>query len=83
MNTIWTKGLKKGSQEAKDVEDAFASSALMRRRLAAIIEELYQQELESRIKSSEYESPAWAFKQADAVGYARALKRLQNILQEK
>lgn len=83
MNTVWTKGLAKGSQEAKDVEEAFASSALIRRRLASIIEEFYQSEMKSRIASNEYENPAWAFKQADAVGYARALKRIQSILQEK
>lgn len=83
MNTAWTKGLKKGSQDAKDVEEAFASSAYLRRRLVEIIEDMYQSEMAGRLKSNDYENAAWPFKQADAVGYARALKRLQNILEEK
>lgn len=83
MNSAWKKGLAKGSQELRDVEEAYASSAFIRRRLAALIEELYQSEMKSRVESNEYDSPAWAFKQADAVGYARALKRIQNILLEK
>lgn len=83
MNTAWTKGLKRGSQEAKDVEEAFASSAAIRRRLAEIIEIMYLEEMKNRLESNEYDSPAWAFKQADAVGYARALQRIKNILQEK
>jgi len=83
VNTAWTKGLKKSSQEAKDVEEAYASSALLRRRLAEILEDFYKVEMESRIKSTDYENAAWAFKQADAVGYSRALKRIINILQEK
>lgn len=83
MKPAWTKGIKKGSQEAKDVEDAFNSSTFVRKRLVEIIENMYQEEVAKRIKEDEYENPAWAFKQADAIGYARALRNLQNILEEK
>lgn len=81
MNSAWTKGLRKGSQEAKDVGEAFASSALIRRRLVEILKAFDEEELRNR--SSDYDSPSWAFKQADSVGYARALHRVMAILEEK
>lgn len=81
MNSAWTKGLRKGSQEAKDVEGAFASSALLRRRLGEILKSFDEEELRNR--SADYDSPSWAYKQADSVGYARALRRVMAILEEK
>lgn len=81
MNSAWTKGFRKGSQEAKDVEEAFASSALIRRRLVEVLKTFDEEELKNR--STDYDSPSWAFKQADSVGYARALRRVIGILENK
>jgi len=79
--SAWTKGLRKGSQEAKDVEEAFGPSALIRRRLVEVLKAFEEEELKTR--SADYDSPSWAYKQADSVGYARALRRVVSILEEK
>lgn len=83
MNTAWTKGLKKGSQEYKDVEEAFASSPFLRKHLVKILQEFENDELASSLKAANYESPSWALKQADSIGYARALRKVMSILTEK
>ncbi len=80
MNTAWTKGIKKGSDEYADIEAAFAASSLLRKRLIQILEEMYATETKARTASSDYESPAWAYKQADAIGYARAIASIIKLL---
>ncbi|QHJ80877.1 MAG: hypothetical protein [Bacteriophage sp.] len=82
MNTAWTKGLKRGSDELKDLEAAYAASGVLRRRLKQMLEDLYDLETKSRIKTSDYDSPAWAYKQADAIGYARALSKIISMLDD-
>lgn len=80
MNTAWTKGFKKGSDEYKDIEAAFAASSLIRNRLIEMLEDMYATETKARTSSSDYESPAWAYKQADAIGFARAISKIISLL---
>ncbi len=80
MNTAWTKGFKKGSEEYSDIEAAFAASSFLRNRLIQILEDMYASETKARTASSDYESPAWAYKQADAIGYARAISNIIKLL---
>lgn len=76
MKLGWTKG--KNEIEAKDIRASFTSSVVMRRRL----EEMLKEKLEKTYSTAdnEYENPNWAFKQADSVGYRRALKDILNLL---
>lgn len=80
MNTEWTKGLKRGSDELKDLEAAYAASGLLRRRLIQVLEDWYEQSAKARLNSNDYDAASWAYKQADAIGYARALSKIINIL---
>lgn len=80
MNTVWTKGLKRGSDELKDLEAAYAASGLLRRRLIQVLEDWYEQEAKARLNSNDYDAASWAYRQADAIGYARALSKVINIL---
>ena len=83
MNTLWTKGLKKGSQEAKDIQDAFKASSFLRRRMMEMLQSMLDEELSSKTSDNAYDNHNWAFKQADSVGYARAIKRMMSTLEEK
>lgn len=83
MNTLWTKGLKRGSQEAKDIQDAFKASYFLRRRMMEMLQSMLDEELSSKTSDNAYDNPNWAFKQADSVGYARAIKRMMSTLEEK
>lgn len=77
MKTVWTKG--KDPVESKDIRASFAGSLVMRRRL----QEMIKDKLESSYstKEEDYENPNWAYKQADAVGYRKALKEIISLLQ--
>lgn len=80
MNTAWTKGLRKGSDQLKDLEAAYAASGLIRARLVKVLEELYDIETKARLKADDYDNAAWAYKQADAIGYARAIAKVISLL---
>lgn len=80
MKTSWTKGLKRGSDELKDLEAAYAASSLLRARLVQILTELNEAEVKSRLNASDYENAAWAYKQADAIGFSRAITKVINLL---
>lgn len=83
MNTAWTKGLKKGTQEIKDVEEAFKASAFLRRKMLEVLEEVLKAELDKKLSDADYDSPSWAYRQADSVGYVRAIERVKGLLTEK
>lgn len=83
MNTLLTKKLKKNSQEYKDVEDAFKASAFLRNHLLSVLDDLLKEELSKKLSDAEYDSPSWAFKQADSIGYARAVEKVKALLTEK
>ena len=81
MKTVWTKGL---NEDAKDeLQREFVASTYIRKRLSQILQdkiELSHSEL--RAKAS-YENPAWAFKQADGMGYERALSEVISLLSSR
>lgn len=83
MNTLWTKGLKAGSQERKDVEEAFAASALLRKRMVVMLDEMLEAEANAKHSDDAYDNPSWAYKQADSIGYIRAVKKLRSVLTER
>lgn len=80
MNSLWTKGLKKGTQEYKDIEEAYKASSFLRKRLTLMLKQMLEEELKSKLSDNAYENPNWAYKQADSVGYARAIERMINAL---
>lgn len=83
MNTAWTKGLKRGSQEAKDVAEAYDNSRVARKRLIVMLNAMLEEETTKRLADSEYDSPSWAYRQADAIGYARAITKIINMLDDR
>lgn len=83
MNTLWTKGMKRGSQEAKDIEGAFKASAFLRNRMKEMLQAMLDEEISSKTSDNTYDNPNWAYKQADSVGYARAIRRMMATLEEK
>lgn len=79
MKTLWTTGVK----DAKDKEAIrleYMSSPVMRQRLQELIRDKRAKALDANISDAEYQSPNWAYKQADNVGYMRALKEICDLL---
>lgn len=80
MKVTWTKGLE--PEHIKELKADFLSSHLVRKRLIEMLEEKAKSaERGSRSKDS-YDSPNWAYLQADNVGYKRALYEIIALLKE-
>ena len=79
MKTAITKGLV--GEAKKEMEREFEASSLLRRRLTALLFEKTNTRRTKSISEDEYSSPNWAYKQADVVGYERALHEVISLLE--
>ena len=77
MKKSWTSGLE--PEASGDVEDAFRSSKLIRRRLSELCE--HKIEGSYRLSRAEYDCPNWTLLQADSVGYKRALEEIISLIE--
>lgn len=78
MKTSLKAGLS--PQQKTELEKDFNSCPLLREQLVKIcLKKVEGIRAEARSKDG-YETPNWAFKQADAVGYERALHELMSLL---
>lgn len=78
MKTSWTKGLT--PEKAEEIKRDFNASALLRERLAVLIEEKSNASIKASRSKDEYENPNWAYLQADARGYERALSEIISLI---
>lgn len=78
MKNTLTNGLN--ATEEKDVRDEFNSSAALRGRLIKIMGDKREKAITQNISDKNYESPNWAYKQADLVGFMRALEEISELL---
>lgn len=81
MKTSWTKGLS--VQSKQEIEAGFAACAQIRERLETLINEKITSKRNKSISVEEYNSPGWAYMQADAVGYERGLKEIISLISTK
>lgn len=79
MKTAWTKGLTGSARE--EMERGFLASFHTRERLALILKEKIDSRRIKRVSEELYASPSWAYVQADAVGYERAMQEVISLLQ--
>lgn len=79
MKTVWTKGLTVEQQE--EIVREFAASALIRGRLTTLLEEKANSSKTQSRSKDEYANPNWAYLQADARGYERALFEVMSLLE--
>lgn len=78
MKTSWTKGLE--PDVVDELRGDFLSSHLVRKRLTEILEEKIDASVKGSRNKDNYESPAWAYLQADARGYERALSEIISLI---
>lgn len=79
MKQSWTKGLEK--EATTEMRMAFKSSLVLRKRLEVLLRS--KEEEATRIGRSKegYDCPNWAYKQADIVGYTRALNDILKLIE--
>lgn len=79
MHPLWT-GHIKDKDEAEDFKKYIRNSSPILDRLSEIIEEKMKAARKEAHDKEGYESPAWAFKQADLIGFERGLIEVQKLL---
>lgn len=78
MKVSWTKGLDK--QLAIDVKQNFKESLVMRKRLVSLLHDKAALSNKLSMSKEGYDKPNWAYLQADARGYERALFEIISLI---
>ncbi len=78
MKQSWTKGLDE--TRIKDVRGDFLSSLITRKRLIELLEEKISTADTTSLDKDGYDVANWAYKQADLIGYKRALRDVINLV---
>jgi hypothetical protein len=78
MKTSWLQGLDETRRT--EVKQNFKESGVLRRRMIEILyKKIGESNSASRLKSN-YEKPSWAYEQADARGYERAMSEMIELV---
>lgn len=77
MKSIWYSHLK-----TVDEQEEFKKNVLGSKIVLDKLKEIVYNKSKSQEKSTtaDYDSPSWAYRQADKVGYSRALEEIMSIL---
>jgi hypothetical protein len=78
MKTVLTKGLSK--DQAAEIEQDFKAAAYLRERLTAILDDKIDALRREVRQKNSYDSPSWAYVQADYIGYERAIYEVISLL---
>lgn len=78
MKRSWVNGLDEARE--KDVKGDYASSLIIRKRLAELLEEKINSAEVTSFDKEGYDLANWAYKQADLIGYKRALREIINLV---
>ena len=81
MKTVWTAGLK--PEQSDELRRDFGASAMLRERLEAIITEKIETRRRVTRGAEQYDNASWAYLQADAIGYERALVEIVSLISSK
>jgi len=80
MQRRWTQGLD--DQLATDIKQFYKESAILRKRLQHMLTDMVDEKAKGRTLESHYDSPNWAYIQADRNGYTRALRDIIELISE-
>lgn len=78
MKSIITAGLTE--ERSKEISGEFKHSAFLRERISELLRQKNEAHRASVRQKSTYDSPSWAYVQADAVGYERAIYEVINLI---
>lgn len=78
MKTSLTAGLKPDQKTI--VTQEFIASKAFRERLIAVLDGKKDSLRKEVVSKTSYDSPAWAYLQADAIGYERAISEVISLL---
>jgi hypothetical protein len=71
MKTVWLKGCT--VEQKTEMKKEFIASSHLRSKLTELLNDKLSTINTSLRSKSNYENPAWAYQQADGIGYERAI----------
>lgn len=80
MKQSWTQGVDK--ELSKVIREQFVGSKALRKQMVAILERKALAANKSSLRKEGYESPSWAYDQADYIGYQRALQEIISLISD-
>jgi hypothetical protein len=80
LKTAWTKGLTQ--EQATELRKDFVGAVILRQRLQKLLDEKAELSRKESISKDAYTNPNWAYLQADARGYERALSEVISLLEK-
>lgn len=80
MKTAWKKGLEEDSKQELTLQ--YNASYVIRDRLTTMLLEKIRVAQKGSLSSDAYNCPNWSLKQADNVGYQRALQEVISLLSD-
>lgn len=80
MKQEWTRG--ESEESAQHIRAEFRGSAVLRNKLIDILMKKQETARKSTILKDAYNVPNWAYLQADAVGYQRALDEIISFIKD-
>ena len=78
MKTVWTKGLT--PEQTTELRKDFVGSAILRGRMKELLEDKMRMSREESLAKSSYDNPNWAYLQADARGFERAISEILSLI---
>lgn len=78
MKTAWTKGLT--PEQKTELKKDFVGSVILRKHLQTLLEEKANASRDASISKEGYQNPNWAYLQADARGYERAISEIISLI---
>ena len=81
MISKWTAGLT--PEQKAELEATYKASALLRARLKDIITKEIETQRRNTRKAEAYADASWAFRQADNIGYERALFKILSYISDE
>lgn len=79
MKTAWFKNAKT-DQEREEIRAHFVGSARMRQHFKVMLQDKINESRNATRSKDLYANSGWAFLQADAVGYERAMTEVMSLL---
>lgn len=79
MKTSWTSHTKEKDLQ-EEIKRSFDASIVMRKRLIEMLRAKQESSWNASSSKDGYDNPNWAYLQADARGYERAIKEILSLL---
>lgn len=80
MKTVWTKGLT--PEQTTELRKDFVASAILRGRMKDLLEEKVKLSRDGSMSKDAYTNPNWAYLQADARGFERAISEILSLIEK-